>query len=113
MDRRKRASGGTHPHKRLYDSAAWKVRRADQLRREPLCRYCAQRGKRTRATLADHIEPHRGDLEKFYRGELQSLCSACHSSDKQREENGGGRVGSDVDGFPLSPLHHWNREPNA
>lgn len=57
----------------------WKRRRENQLAREPFCRECARRGYRTRATDVDHVVPHRGDLELFLHGELQSLCHACHS----------------------------------
>ncbi len=49
--------------------------RPAQLLREPWCRACAQRGIRTRATVVDHITPHRGDWTKFIdRDNLQSLC---------------------------------------
>lgn len=54
----------------------------------------------TPATIADHIEPHRGDVEKFWNGELQPLCGQCHSGTKQAMEND--RVmGFDVEGWPL------------
>jgi 5-methylcytosine-specific restriction endonuclease McrA len=88
------------PHHRLYCTAAWRKRRAQQLAREPLCRKCHERGLITPATVADHVEPHRGDRVKFYRGELASLCAPCHSSDKQREEIGAKPKGCDVNGIP-------------
>lgn len=66
----------------------WQKRREDQLRKEPLCRYCQAEGRVTPATVADHITPHRGDKELF-KGPLQSLCETCHSSVKQREEKEG------------------------
>lgn len=56
--------------------------------REPTCRRCAARGQVSRASVCDHIEPHRGDLELFWHGPFQSLCATCHSVDKQREELG-------------------------
>lgn len=38
---------------------------------------------------ADHIEPHRGDLGRFWdRANLQCLCAGCHAGAKQREEQG-------------------------
>ena len=53
--------------------------RSSQLLAEPWCRACARRGVRTRATVVDHIVPHRGDWAKFTdRGNLQSLCKPCH-----------------------------------
>ena len=63
----------------------WAERRTDQLIREPFCRECAKRGLRVPATDADHIEPHRGDLEKFSTGLLQSLCHSCHSRKTMQE----------------------------
>jgi hypothetical protein len=56
----------------LYNTAKWKHKRRYQLTAEPLCRMCAQLGKHTPATVADHIEPHRGDPEAFWANELQS-----------------------------------------
>lgn len=53
--------------------------RPSQLMAEPWCRACAKRGVRTRATVVDHITPHRGDWARFTdRGNLQSLCKSCH-----------------------------------
>ena len=37
-------------------------------------------------TIADHVEPHKGDQQKFFFGELQSLCKLHHESAKKREE---------------------------
>ena len=64
----------------------WVQRRSDQLIAEPFCRSCAARGTRTRATEVDHITPHRGNVELFMHGDLQSLCHVCHSR-KTMEEN--------------------------
>lgn len=53
--------------------------RPAQLLAEPWCRDCARRGIRTRATVVDHVQPHRGDWDKFIdRSNLQSLCKCCH-----------------------------------
>lgn len=97
------------PHKRLYDSAAWKRRRRAQLDAFPICRFCLIVGKTTAATVADHVVPHEGNLEIFYHGELQSLCATCHSGAKQEEERRGTLRGGDAQGVPLDPRHHWNR----
>ncbi|RZA18825.1 MAG: HNH endonuclease [Proteobacteria bacterium] len=84
-----------------------------QLRAEPLCRFCAQAGRVTPATHADHIIPHRGNETLFFEGELQSLCDAnpwrCHSSRKQKIEALGYEPGCDVMGRPVDPAHPWNR----
>lgn len=84
-----------------YADRRWRAKRAAQLQREPLCRYCQQLGQITAATVADHIEPHRGDRKKFWSGALMSLCGSCHSSTKQREEAGSARNGCDTDGWPV------------
>lgn len=53
--------------------------RPGQLLREPWCRECAKRGVRTRATVVDHVTPHRGDWQRFTdKTNLQSLCKSCH-----------------------------------
>lgn len=61
--------------------------RPTQLLREPFCRECAKRGIRTWATVVDHVEPHRGDWNKFIdRGNLQSLCKRHHDQKTAREQ---------------------------
>lgn len=78
------------PTRLLYRTARWRRLRAEQLAAEPLCRLCAEEGRTTRATVCDHVEPHRGDVDAFWRGPFQSLCDEapqrCHSRVKQREE---------------------------
>jgi 5-methylcytosine-specific restriction endonuclease McrA len=83
-----------------YASRRWRRIRAELLARNPLCEFCTKQGRVTPATIADHIEPHRGDLEKFWNSPLQALCATCHSSTKQAMEND--RVmGFGADGWPL------------
>lgn len=90
--------------KRLYGTAAWKRKRAQQLQDQPLCEDCTERGLVRSASVADHVEPHRGDVERFWNGKLQSLCTSCHSGQKQRiEKSGRARIASGDDGFPLDP----------
>lgn len=73
----------------LYTHSKWRSLRARQLDTEPLCRMCTRQGRVKLATICDHVEPHRGDLEKFWNGPFQSLCKRCHDSAKQSEEKGG------------------------
>jgi 5-methylcytosine-specific restriction endonuclease McrA len=69
---------------------AWQKASKAHLREHPLCVMCDRVHRVTAATLVDHIEPHRGDMELFWnRTNWQSLCTTCHSSVKQREEAGG------------------------
>lgn len=70
----------------LYSTDRWRELRANQLLREPFCRECAKAGRRTYATVADHIVPHRGDTRLFYDpGNLQSLCERCHNRKTAKE----------------------------
>lgn len=60
--------------------------RPAQLLREPWCRECARRGVRTRATVVDHIKPHKGDWALFIDpANHQSLCDHCHNRKTARE----------------------------
>ena len=43
--------------------------RTHQLQLHPLCKYCAELGRVTPATIVDHIEPHKGDVNKFWLGQ--------------------------------------------
>ena len=64
-----------------YNLPIWTdVLRPAQLLREPFCRECAATGRRTPATVVDHVKPHRGDWALFVdETNLQSLCKSCHS----------------------------------
>jgi len=94
-------------YRRLYLNPAWRQRRARQLAREPWCAYCLRDGKEVRASVADHVVPHRGDAGLFWTGALQSLCMSCHGSAKQREETPViGAIGTD--GWPTDPRHYAN-----
>ena len=92
----------------MYNNKRWRKRRALQLAKTPICEHCSKRGSIVVATVADHIEPHRGDPLKFWTGKLQSLCHDCHVSYKAKLELGSLRLGCGADGTPLSPRHHWN-----
>jgi 5-methylcytosine-specific restriction enzyme A len=59
---------------------------------------CQVRGLAVPATIADHIEPHRGDWTLT--SELQSLCAHCHNSAKRRIELGRPRPDIGEDGYP-------------
>jgi len=91
-----------------YGTAKWRRRAKRQLREHPLCAKCANRGVVTPASIADHIEPHRGRYEFFWFGDLQSLCANCHNSFKQFEERNGYSTAIDRDGWPIDPRHPAN-----
>ena len=70
-----------------YAMPIWQAMRADHLLREPFCRECARNGIRTTATVVDHIQPHRGDWQRFTdRANLQSLCKYHHDKKTQQEQ---------------------------
>jgi 5-methylcytosine-specific restriction protein A len=90
----------------LYDSARWRRMRKYQLQEHPLCQYCLEgRGTVTPATVVDHVTPHKGDINEFWCGKLQSLCDSCHKSAKHFEEVRGYRPDIGLDGYPLDPNH--------
>ncbi len=69
---------------------------------------CQADGLTTVATVADHIEPHRGDPDKFWSGELQSLCASHHNKTKQSIERRGYDSAVGEDGWPSDPAHPVN-----
>ena len=80
----------------------WDKERKHYLLHHPLCTYCLEQGKTTAATVVDHIQPHKGDMDLFWDvNNWQALCKHCHDSIKQREEKRGRRIGYDVSGIPL------------
>ena len=96
-------------HYKLYNTKAWKRRRAHQLAIEPLCAFHLQRGDAVPATVADHKHRHNGDPALFFGGELQSLCKPCHDSLKQAEEIAGFSKEAGADGWPVDAAHPFNR----
>ena len=70
-----------------------------------LCKYCAERGIVTPATICDHVEPHHGNVNNFWLGPFQSLCKQCHDSTKRFIETSGYRPDIGLDGLPLDSRH--------
>lgn len=63
---------------RGYDSR-WRSARSRFLKVNPLCVKCKEEGKFNKATVVDHIKPHRGDKNLFWdETNWQSLCKSCH-----------------------------------
>ncbi|QDL92537.1 HNH endonuclease [Paroceanicella profunda] len=76
---------------RLYDLRIWR-RKPDGLRWSCLvaaqftCAMCG-RVDASHRMVADHITPHRGNMDLFTDAEnLQCLCAECHSGEKARRE---------------------------
>jgi 5-methylcytosine-specific restriction enzyme A len=88
----------------------WQWYRETFLARNPHCTFCEQAGRITRATVVDHIRPHKGDQQLFWKKENhQPLCAPCHNGAKRAQENSGRTRGCDEDGNPLDRQHHWRK----
>jgi 5-methylcytosine-specific restriction endonuclease McrA len=76
-------------------TAEWDREAKAHLRANPLCLYCqvgafGEPQRVSAATLVDHIEPHRGDKELFWRrSNWASCCKPCHDGPKQAVEHRG------------------------
>ena len=71
---------------RGYDSR-WQRERLAFLAAHPLCVECQKRGVYTKATVVDHIIPHRGDRVLFWdRDNWQALCKQCHDKKTGTED---------------------------
>ena len=67
--------------------ARWRRARLAWLSEHPLCVMCLAEGRVVAANTVDHITPHKGDTEKFWRqNNWQSLCSSCHSRKTASED---------------------------
>lgn len=91
---------GQYSH--LYRTPRWRKLREIELKEEPLCANCLKYGRIKEATIRDHVEPHKGNINKFWYGKRQSLCVPCHNSFKQAYERSGKqqrRIGRD--GYPI------------
>lgn len=71
-----------------YGLPVWKGNlRPTQLMKEPFCQECLKSGVRNKATVVDHIKPHRGVWALFVdQGNLQSLCKNHHDQKTAREK---------------------------
>lgn len=67
----------------LYSTRRWKRLSRAFLAEYPVCFVCG-----AKAEIADHIQPHRGNIELFFdESNLQPMCWRCHSR-KTFAENG-------------------------
>lgn len=67
-----------------------------------------QTDPRRRFLVCDHVEPHKGDLDKFWSGPFQTLCPDDHDVVKQGIEVRGYEAGCDQTGRPKAIDHPWN-----
>ena len=67
---------------------AWQKARKQYLEDHPLCVECMKEGRYVKATVVDHIVPHRGDEKLFWdRCNWQPLCKRCHDQKTGREDS--------------------------
>lgn len=84
-DRRGSAASRGYGHK-------WQQARDGFLRANPLCKRHEDRGEIVAATVVDHIVPHKGDMELFWRrSNWQPLCKRCHDIKTAMEDGAFGR----------------------
>jgi hypothetical protein len=105
MPPRARNPAETLPRRSWYSLQRWRRIAKRQLGTEPLCATCLARGRVEPATVADHIQDHKGNWNEFLLGQLQSLCASCHA------QKPGGRGYSDEvgpDGYPVDVNHPFN-----
>ena len=83
---------GQHPEEvrsaaaRGYGSRWRRLSRAF-LRAHPLCAACQREGRYVKATVVDHIKPHRGDPELFWdQDNWQPLCKHHHDVKTRTED---------------------------
>lgn len=66
---------------------AWQRESKRFLQEHPLCVQCERQGRYVKATVVDHIVPHRGDQNLFWdRDNWQPLCKQCHDRKTLQEE---------------------------
>ena len=69
-----------------YDGR-WRKARARYLKRHPICVRCLKQGKYVKATVVDHIKPHRGTEQLFWNeSNWQALCKSCHDKKTMTED---------------------------
>ena len=101
--------GGT-----FYDSPAWHKLRARVLARQKTCQApCCD----APSARVDHIVSIGKGGAALDINNLQALCARCHNAKTARLDGGFGHAkrngpawgGTDAQGQPLDPGHHWNR----
>lgn len=66
----------------------WQKESKAYLQSHPLCVQCATEGKYVKATVVDHITPHRGNQKLFWdRSNWQSLCKKHHDAKTGKKDS--------------------------
>lgn len=100
--------------RRLHKLKRWSNIRFATFRRDHFtCQICGRIEGDMSKLICDHVEPHRGDVVKFWTGPFQTLCKPCHDVVKQKEEVADRSAGLDVYGArPAAYRPDWLR-PSA
>ena len=68
-------------------NSRWRAARTRFLKAYPLCAKCLENGCLEKATVVDHIVPHRGDRKLFWdESNWQALCKSCHDTKTMTED---------------------------
>jgi 5-methylcytosine-specific restriction protein A len=71
---------------RGYDNR-WRKASKRYLSVHPLCTSCHKEGRLTKATVVDHVKPHRGNKTLFWDvNNWQALCKSCHDKKTMTED---------------------------
>lgn len=100
---------------RLYDRR-WQKFRAAFLAEHPWCVLCERIGIMTPAEHVDHVNPHKGDPQAFWKGPFQALCPSCHSRktvEEQRSEGRGGVKKFSIGGCRAQVVLRAKKSPNV
>ncbi len=66
----------------------WRRESKTFLKAHPLCAECERNGRFVKATVVDHLKPHRGNEELFWdRNNWQPLCKPCHDRKTWKEDS--------------------------
>ncbi len=77
-------------YRQWYGSSRWKLARTNFIKLNPWCVMCRAAHISRRATIVDHIKPHRGDERLFWdTNNWQPMCKPCHDGAKQAFERSG------------------------
>jgi hypothetical protein len=106
--RRRNRKKSNQMRQRIHNHRRWNKMAKHQLKLYPLCKLCLDKNLLVAARVADHIEPHKGNQNKFWFGKLQSLCFECHNLTKRQVESHGFFDEIGEDGFPVDLNHPFN-----
>lgn len=65
----------------------WQKASKKFLKAHPFCEYCKKESRLVKATVVDHITPHRGEQKLFWdESNWQALCKKCHDQKTMTED---------------------------